>query len=265
MSLDRDNDLPQFAFWTAYCSAGKLLPKESRELLSTLSNKAQKISLKSAKDISYQDFAESFRLCYELLRKIDDENAKAAVLELGAKLYKLLNSLLEDDKRKQFLLSYAFWREKLNSVVIEGATYFKPVLDALPHEESILSTLSNEKLQFLTLVVKNCIQNAQNYKNEFPLEIDTGDNIVIDLLNYIGTLILVVAFISLIIEVTVSGGLVISLGALSLTIEHLIAGMLITSASCYTASAGVHYVYELPLENEAPIYENDKNSLRLRV
>ncbi len=262
MSHDTHNYLQLFNFWTAFHAAGKVLTGDNSKLLNKFRAKAEEILKKSSKDISYQDLAEAFRLVYELLRKIDDADALAVAKDLGVQLYNLLRSFLEDD-RKKLLVRYAFKRETLNSVIIEGAIYFQPVLDALPHEEPKISELNDKSLKFLTLIATNCIQNAQQKKNEFPIEIDTGDNLAIDLLNSIGTLVLVVALLILAIEVAAGGSLVISIGALSLAIEHVIAGMLITSASCYTASAGVHYVYELPLEKEPLIYQND-NSLRIK-
>lgn len=92
-----------------------------------------------------------------------------------------------------------------------------------------------------SLLVQSIVNNEDNS--------DPGAELAHEPLMYIGTLLILTALFCLTVEVVVGGtGLVIGIWGLSLAIEHVIAGLLVIGTSCFGASAGVHYVYELSVE-----------------
>lgn len=91
-----------------------------------------------------------------------------------------------------------------------------------------------------------------------------GAELVYELLFYIGMLLILTALFCLTVEFAVGGtGLVIGIWGLSLAIEHVIAGLLVIGTSCFAASASVHYVYELSLENKEDS-QNNNNLLNIK-
>ncbi|MFA6036891.1 MAG: hypothetical protein WC748_02060 [Legionellales bacterium] len=252
-------------FFEAYLQALQAAGENTPTGLSIneICTQATTLTKKQAYKITFTDLSKLFKPLYQLLRDNENEAIRLAIQKLGASLFALLLLYLENDKRQQALLYYAFRYETLNSFILEVANGLNAVPSILVNDESSISHLDEDLLRFLTTLALKYINEAKGrpYNTNAP---NHNADFAVDLLKYLGALIVGTALLCIFIEFAVGGtGLVISIGALSLAIEHIIGGMLITGASCFAASAGVHYVYELSLENKEDS-QNNNNLLNIK-